>query len=213
MNDTLSSMRREYGQQGLHESDARADPMEQFRLWFDAAEAHDHVEANAMTLATVDARGQPSARTVLLKDFDADGFVFYTNRGSRKAAELAANPRAALLFWWRALERQIRIEGPVEAVAQAMADTYFARRPRGSQLGAWASRQSAVIENRNVLRQQLAEVENEYAEREVPRPPFWGGFRVRPEALEFWQGRESRLHDRLRYRLDNGRWRLERLAP
>lgn len=213
MNDTLSSMRREYQLSGLRESDVSGDPMVQFECWFEQAKAHDRVEANAMTLATADAGGRPSARTVLLKDFDSRGFVFYTNLESRKAGELDSNANAALLFWWQALERQIRIEGSVERVSQAMAQAYFAKRPRGSQLGAWASRQSTIIPDRQALQQRLSAVETEYANRDVPCPPFWGGFRVCPHTLEFWQGRQSRLHDRLRYRLENGAWRLERLSP
>lgn len=213
MNDTLSSMRREYELAGLHEADVSRDPFEQFRRWFEEATARDRVEANAMTLATADAQGRPSARTVLLKNVDDRGFIFYTNLRSRKAAELDANTHAALLFWWRPLERQIRIEGVVEHVPQSMAEAYFAQRPRGSQLGAWASRQSTIIEDRNVLEQRLETIEKEYAGREVPCPSFWGGFRICPHAMEFWQGRASRLHDRLRYRREGSAWLLERLSP
>jgi len=213
MDSKTADMRRDYQLTGLTETDVSADPIEQFSRWFEVASAHDQVEANAMTLATGNAAGQPSARTVLLKAFDEQGFVFYTNLTSRKAADLQDNPQAALLFWWRALERQIRIEGSVEPVPHAMAEEYFSIRPRGSQLGAWASRQSAVIPNRAWLEEHLSETESTYADQEVPCPPFWGGYRVRPQSMEFWQGRASRLHDRLRYRLQEGGWCLERLSP
>jgi pyridoxamine 5'-phosphate oxidase len=167
-----------------------------------------------MTLATAAHDGKPSARMVLLKGFDQNGFVFYTNYESRKGHELDENPRAALVFYWPELERQIRIEGRVEKLAQDESDAYFASRPLGSRLGAWASRQSEVISGRQVIESRLQELETEYKDRAIPRPPHWGGYRVRPEAIEFWQGRPSRLHDRLRYRkLEDGRWVIERLSP
>jgi pyridoxamine 5'-phosphate oxidase len=167
-----------------------------------------------MALATVGADGRPAVRMVLLKGFDARGFAFYTNLESRKAAELAANPRAALLFWWDRLHRQVRVEGPVEPVEAAEADAYFASRPYGSRIGAWASPQSRVVEGRAVLEAREAELAARFPEdAPVPRPPHWGGYRVRPELFEFWQGRRSRLHDRLRYAREGSGWRVERLAP
>lgn len=213
MDSSTASMRRDYRLTDLTEAAVSKDPITQFDRWFEVASAHDRVEANAMTLATCNAAGQPAARTVLLKNYDENGFVFYTNQESRKAADLQDNPQAALLFWWRALERQIRIEGGVEPVPQSMADEYFSMRPRGSQLGAWASDQSTVIPDRTWLEKRLAEIESEYADREVPCPPYWGGYRVCPRSMEFWQGGASRLHDRLRYRREQGGWRLERLSP
>src|SRR5690606_14622303 len=172
------------------------------------------VEPNNLTLATASADGFPSARTVLLKGYDARGFVFYTNQQSRKGRELAENPRASLVFWWDRLERQVVIQGTVTPVPDDEADDYFHSRPRGSQLGAWASRQSTVIESREVLERRLEELEKEYEGKEIPRPEYWGGYVVKPLSIEFWQGRPNRLHDRLRYRLsDDGAWIIERLSP
>lgn len=211
---SMADLRREYMQQGLAEADLDADPFRQFRVWFDAAVAAGLPEPNAMTLATASPEGQPSARMVLLKGLDESGFVFYTNYESRKGDELAANPRAALVFFWVELARQVRIEGRVERVSLAESDTYFASRPEGSRLGAWASRQSQVIAGRETLERRLRALEAEYAEQGIPRPPYWGGYCVIPATLEFWQGRPNRLHDRLRYRrLDDGSWVIERLSP
>jgi pyridoxamine 5'-phosphate oxidase len=211
---SIASLRRDYALRGLHEADADADPIEQFRTWFSTALTAQLPEPNAMTLATAAHDGKPSARMVLLKGFDQNGFVFYTNYESRKGHELDENPRAALVFYWPELERQIRIEGRVEKLAQDESDAYFASLPLGSRLGAWASRQSEVIPGRQELESRLQELESEYKDRDIPRPPHWGGYRVRPEAIEFWQGRPSRLHDRLRYRkLEDGRWVIERLSP
>jgi pyridoxamine 5'-phosphate oxidase len=199
---------------GLNEADVAPDPIRQFQVWFDQAVAAELDEPNAMTLATATPEGRPSARTVLLKGFDQRGFVFHTNYQGRKSRELAVNPWAALLFWWYALERQVRIEGQVEMLPAAESDAYFRTRPLGSQLGAWASPQSEVIPDRATLERWVHELEREYAGREVPRPPFWGGFRVRPATIEFWQGRTNRLHDRLRYsRTQSSGWKIERLAP
>lgn len=211
---SIADLRREYTQHGLSESEVAADPFVQFRAWFDHALSAQLPEPNAMTLATATPDGRPSARVVLLKGFDQRGFVFYTNYQSRKGGELDASPWAALVFFWPELERQIRIEGRVERVSPQESDDYFASRPAGSRLGAWASPQSQVIAGRDVLEQRLSAFTDQYAEQAIPRPPHWGGYRVVPTAIEFWQGRPSRLHDRLRYhRSDDQRWILERLAP
>lgn len=210
----LADLRTEYMQRGLDEGQMEADPIRQFQIWFDAAVAAGHPEPNAMAVATATLEGAPSARMTLLKGLDERGFVFYTNYESRKGGELAANPRAALIFFWVLLERQVRVEGRVERVSGAESDTYFHSRPVGSQLGAAASPQSQVIGGRAELEQAYRALEETYAGREVPRPPHWGGFRVLPHVIEFWQGRPSRLHDRLRYtRAPDGDWRIERLAP
>jgi pyridoxamine 5'-phosphate oxidase len=209
----LRKLRKEYTRAGLHESEADPDPMQQFRRWFEDTLAADLHEPNAMILATATRDDRPSARTMLLKGFDERGFVFYTNYEGRKGRELEENPRCALVFYWGELERQVRIEGCARRVPDEESDAYFANRPRGSRLGAWASAQSHPVEGRNTLEERLRELEAKYEGREIPRPPFWGGYRVEPEAIEFWQGRENRLHDRLLYRrIENG-WRMERLQP
>jgi pyridoxamine 5'-phosphate oxidase len=214
MTKSPADLRRNYDRAALTEAEAADDPFDQFAAWFADASAAGILEPNAMTLATASANGRPSARTVLLKGVDRRGFTFFTNRESRKGEELAARPWAALLFWWDALHRQVRIEGPVEVVEDEEADTYFASRPYGSRVGAWASPQSRVIPDRDFLETQEAAYQAMYPEGSaVPRPPHWGGYRVVPEAVEFWQGRPSRLHDRLRYRLEGGVWVRERLAP
>ncbi len=211
--DRVARLRKEYTRAGLKESDADPDPVEQFRKWFDEALAADLYEPNAMTLATATPEGRPSARVVLLKGFDERGFVFYTNYEGRKGWELETNPYAALVFYWGELERQVRVEGRVSRVSKEESDAYFEGRPRGSQFGAWASEQSRPVEDRDTLEERLHELEAEYEGREVPRPAFWGGYRVEPDSIEFWQGRENRLHDRLLYSRVGAAWKLERLQP
>ncbi|MFA5678916.1 MAG: pyridoxamine 5'-phosphate oxidase [Pseudomonas sp.] len=213
MKYSIADMRRNYTRDGLVECQAQDDPFTQFGLWFSQAVEVESTEPNAMMLATVDAAGQPHLRTLLLKGFDHQGFVFYTNYQSAKGEQLLTHPQAAMTFWWPDLERQVRIEGCVEQVSAEESDMYFHSRPLDSRLGAWASPQSQVIGGREVLEQRLAAVEAQYAGNEPPRPPHWGGFRLVPQMVEFWQGRPSRLHDRLRYRLDNNQWLCERLAP
>lgn len=198
----------------LDEADVDPDPFRQFRAWFAEAEAARLYQPDAMTLATATADGRPSARQVLLRGADERGFPFFTNYDSRKAAELAANPRAALLLFWAELHRQVRVEGRVEVVSAEESDAYFGTRPRGSQLSAWASPQSEVIAGRAVLEQTVAEIARRFEGGPVPRPPRWGGYRVVPDVVEFWQGRENRLHDRLCYRRrPEGGWHVVRLAP
>ena len=197
----------------LNETDIAPDPLRQFEKWFGEALAAEVPEADAMTLATVTPELGPDARIVLLKGFDSNGLVFYTNFQSRKAKELAANAQACLLFYWLPVKRQVRVEGTVEKVSDEEADAYFQTRPWGSKLGAWASDQSEVIESRTELEKRFAEYELKFGD-DVPRPPHWGGYRLKPTSIEFWQGRENRLHDRLRYSLqDDGSWLVERLAP
>ncbi len=210
---SLADLRQEYSAGGLSEEDAGYDPFALFRRWLDQAVAAGLPDPNAFTLATSTPDGWPSARAVLLKGLDERGFTFFTNYDSRKGRELDVNPRAALVFLWQALERQVRVEGTVEVVTAPESDEYYAVRPLGSRLGAWASPQSAVIAGRTVLEQQHAELMGKFPDGVVPRPPHWGGYRLVPSAWEFWQGRKSRLHDRLRYRWDAGSWIRERLAP
>ena len=214
MNLSISDLRQNYTLAGLNEADAAKDPIEQFASWFQEALEAQLKEPNAMTLATISPDGFPSARIVLLKHFDAAGLVFYTNYDSTKGQHLQQNPRAALVFWWAELERQVRIEGKVEKMPERDSDRYFNSRPRNSQLGAWVSAQSEVIPNREILEQKFTQLQQEYANKDIPRPSHWGGFRLIPAIIEFWQGRPSRLHDRLRYRLlQDGTWLRERLSP
>ncbi len=197
----------------LTDSDIESDPIAQFANWFDAARGVVKPHPHAMAFATATPSGRPSVRMVLMKDFDATGFAFYTNYDSRKGRELSRNARGSLLFYWGALDRQVRVDGKVKKVTRRESDEYFATRARGSQLSAWASSQSAVLPNRAALENNYASAAARYS-GDVPRPPYWGGYRLIPETIEFWQGREDRLHDRIRYqRARNGRWRVERLAP
>ncbi|MFO0798852.1 MAG: pyridoxamine 5'-phosphate oxidase [Gemmataceae bacterium] len=210
---SLADLRQEYSAGGLSEDDAGRDPFALFRRWLDQAIAAGLTDPNAFTLATTTTDGWPSARAVLLKGLDERGFTFFTNYNSRKGRELEANPRAALVFLWQAVERQVRVEGTVEMVTAAESDEYYAVRPLGSRLGAWASPQSAVIAGREVLERQHAELTACYPDGIVPRPPHWGGYRVLPRVIEFWQGRPSRLHDRIRFTRDGDDWIRDRLAP
>lgn len=211
---SLADLRKDYSLSGLLEKDLARDPFRQFEQWFQEAEAAKVIEPNAMTLSTAAREGRPSARTVLLKGMDARGFVFYSNYASRKGLELAANPYATLLFPWLALERQVIVEGSLSQVSREESAVYFHSRPRASQLGAWVSQQSSIISGRAPLEAAFKAVEKTYAGAEVPLPPNWGGYRLAPTSIEFWQGRRSRLHDRLRYRREtNGTWTIERLAP
>jgi pyridoxamine 5'-phosphate oxidase len=210
----IADLRQNYTRAGLTEAEAAVDPFQQFRTWFQQTLEAQLLEPNAMTLATTTADGKPSARMVLLKDFDERGFVFYTNYESLKAQQLVENPFAALVFWWAELERQIRIEGRVEKISDRESDAYFDSRPIDSQIGAWTSNQSQVVASREVLEQRQKDLEQKYQNEEIPRPTHWGGFRVVPSVIEFWQGRPSRLHDRLRYTLQaDGSWVRERLSP
>jgi pyridoxamine 5'-phosphate oxidase len=208
----IAALRKSYERAELDEAASDADPLRQFAAWLEQAIAAELPEPNAMTLATVGSDGRPSTRIVLIKGYDERGLVWYTNYESRKGRELDANPNAALQFHWVELERVVRIEGTVEKVSQADSDAYFASRPLDSRVGAWASPQSQVIASRAVLVANAARYGAQFLLR-PPRPPHWGGFRLRPQAWEFWQGRKSRLHDRLRYRLEAGAWLRERLAP
>ncbi|BAU66942.1 pyridoxamine 5'-phosphate oxidase [Stanieria sp. NIES-3757] len=214
MNLSVADLRQNYTLAGLDQSDIDPNAIAQFSVWFKQAVEAQLLEPNAMTLATATPDGKPSARIVLLKGFDERGFVFYTNYQSHKGRELTTNNWAALVFWWGELERQVRIEGRVEKVSPEESDAYFHSRPADSRLGAWASDQSQVIPTRQVLDRKLADLAEQYQEQPIPRPPHWGGFRVIPETIEFWQGRPNRLHDRLRYSLQpEGVWQIERLSP
>jgi pyridoxamine 5'-phosphate oxidase len=210
---SIADLRREYALARLDEKDVSRDPIAGFARWFVEAQAAEVEEPNAMVLATATSDGIPSARVVLLKGFDEQGFVFFTDYRSRKGSELEANPRAALVMHWSELERQVRITGAVERTSAEDSEAYFRSRPLGSRLGAWVSHQSVAIPSRAVLENGLREAERRFGDGDVPLPPHWGGYRVNPDTIEFWQGRENRLHDRIRYVRAGERWRIERLAP
>jgi pyridoxamine 5'-phosphate oxidase len=208
----LAALRQDYAKESLSESDVDPNPIAQFEKWFDQALSAGMIEPNAMTLATSTPDGHPSARVVLLKKFDETGFVFFTDYRSRKGAELAANPHVSLCFWWDALQRQVRITGTVAGVAREESDAYFRTRPHGSRIGAWASHQSAPLASREVLENEVMRLDLEFPD-EVPLPSHWGGYRVTPDSIEFWQGRPSRLHDRIVYTRDGSAWAIGRLSP
>jgi pyridoxamine 5'-phosphate oxidase len=213
-NKDLADLRREYSTQPLRRTDLDSSPYRQFDRWFEEALEIEAMDANAMSIATVSSDGQPSLRTVLLKYYDETGFVFYTNLESRKAGEIGKNSRVAVLFYWHELHRQVKIHGRAEKITAAENLKYFLRRPLDSQLGAWVSRQSSVVSSRAILENKFDEMKRKFADGKVPLPSFWGGYRVAPASLEFWQGRESRLHDRFVYRqTDEKGWLIDRLAP
>lgn len=213
MSISLADLRREYTLGGLRRADLFADPVEQFKKWFDEAMRAEVLEPNAMTLATANQCGEPTSRVVLLKAVDARGFVFFTNYQSRKGRDLAENPRAALTLYWRELERQVNVVGTVTKVSREESEAYFHSRPTGSQYAAWASTQGAVVPNRDFLETKLAEEKQRHSTGPVPLPDYWGGYSVAPLVVEFWQGRPNRLHDRFRYLKQDGIWKIERLSP
>lgn len=214
MNNEIADIRKDYQKQSLLETDVAADPFEQFNKWWDEAIKSELDEVNAMTLATASATGMPSARIVLLKSVSADGFVFFTNYNSHKGKEIEENPFACLVFFWKELERQVRISGTIEKTSEAESDEYFHSRPVGSRIGAWASPQSSIIPSRETIEKNMLKYETEFAGEEINRPPHWGGYIVKPTVIEFWQGRPSRLHDRIQYsKQEKGGWKIERLAP
>ena len=214
MNKNIADIRKDYQLQSLLEKDVDLDPFVQFNTWWDDAIKSELEEINAMTLATASASGKPSARTVLLKSVSREGFVFFTNYNSQKGKELEENPNACLVFFWKELERQIRITGKVDKVSARESDEYFNSRPEGSQIGAWASPQSSVIASREIIEENITKYEHRFADEKITRPPHWGGYIVIPKVIEFWQGRRNRLHDRIQYsKMQDKSWKVERLAP
>lgn len=214
INSEIASLRRNYALKSLDEQDILVDPILQFDQWFQEARSASLLEPNAMTLATADSEGRPRARTVLLKGFDAAGFVFFTNYNSKKGQDLHQNPQACLLFSWLELERQVRIFGPVHKIAPEESTAYFQSRPKSSQIGAWASPQSQAIDDRTILEQNVERLAAAYADQDcLPRPEYWGGYCVSPIEIEFWQGRENRLHDRIQYTREGNGWNIVRIAP
>ena len=215
MNVSIADIRKDYKLRSLDESDVAGNPIDQFTRWWDEAIKSNIDEVNAMTLATATKSGMPSARIVLLKGYDANGFIFFTNYESQKGKELAENPQVALVFFWKELERQVRIDGIIEKVTATESDAYFQSRPAGSRIGAWASPQSKVISGRDVIENNYRVFEEKFPDQEaIPRPPHWGGYIVKPHTIEFWQGRSSRMHDRIQYKMEAGnQWTIQRLAP
>jgi pyridoxamine 5'-phosphate oxidase len=209
----IGELRRDYTQRGLDLADLNPDPFAQFELWFKQAQEAELLEPNALVLSTISSEGAPYQRTVLLKYFDRDGLVFFTNYGSRKAQHIAGNPQVSLLFPWYPLERQVAIAGTASKISAAESLRYFSSRPRGSQLGAWVSQQSTIISSRQLLEMQFEKMKEKFLNQEVPLPDFWGGYRVKPISFEFWQGRSSRLHDRFLYSFKDGEWAIARLSP
>lgn len=210
----LAALRQDYSQRGLRREDLDSDPLKQFNAWLNEAVEHQLLEPNAMTVASVDAEGQPWTRTVLLKICDERGFTFFTNYTGAKGRHFAANPHVAMTFWWNALERQVNVTGTIAKTSREESEAYFHSRPESSQIGAWASEQSEIIAHREQLEKQFADALAKYGQERIPLPPHWGGYCVVPQTIEFWQGRRSRLHDRLRYtRLAEGGWKIERLSP
>jgi pyridoxamine 5'-phosphate oxidase len=213
MKEGIADIRKDYKQKSLLEEDVKGDPTEQFSVWWSEAVSSQIEEVSAMTLATATTDGVPSARIVLLKGFTSEGFKFYTNYQSHKGKELAQNPCAALVFFWKELERQVRIEGTVEKVSEEDSEAYFKTRPVASKIGAWASPQSAIVAGRHIIEQNELKYKEQFREENIPKPPHWGGYIVKPVKIEFWQGRRSRLHDRIRYTKQNTDWLIERIAP
>lgn len=213
MNETIADIRKDYKLKSLLEKDVKSDPAEQFSVWWNEAVNSQIEEVNAMTLATATPDGMPSARIVLLKGFTPEGFKFYTNYQSHKGTELAQNPYAALVFFWKELERQVRIEGTVEKLSEQDSEAYFKTRPAASKIGAWASPQSTPVAGRYIIEQNELKYRAQFGEENIPKPPHWGGYIVKPVKIEFWQGRRSRLHDRIQYTKQNTEWLIERIAP
>jgi pyridoxamine 5'-phosphate oxidase len=209
----IADIRKEYQLQTLSEKEVTANPIHQFTKWWNDAIQSSIDEVNAFTLATATLQGKPSARIVLLKGYDENGFVFFTNYESEKGNQLAENPHASMVFFWKELQRQIRIEGVIEKVSAKESDDYFLSRPAGSRIGAWASPQSKIIINRSEIERNAEKFQQQYTDGNIPRPPYWGGYRLKPMLIEFWQGRPNRLHDRIQYTLQNNDWKINRLAP
>ncbi|MAC46499.1 pyridoxamine 5'-phosphate oxidase [Oceanospirillum beijerinckii] len=213
MNQDISSLRRVFDQQALHESELAKNPFDQFHNWFEEAVANEPFDPNAMTLSTISPENRPASRIVLLKGIDSRGFIFYTNYQSEKGMQLAGNPHASVVFWWGEKQRQVRIDGVVERISPQQSDDYYVSRPRDSQLGAWVSKQSTAIPNREWLSNRCDELTAQYEGKDIPRPPHWGGYRIVPDLFEFWQGQPSRLHDRFRYTIEANGWNIQRLCP
>ncbi len=213
MAKSLADTREEYGKSGLRRSDLLDDPISMFRLWYDDIARHEGSDPNAFTLSTVDTKNRPDARIVLLKGIEDGHFIFYTNYDSTKGEEIAANPEVSMLFFWKSLERQVRIRGYASKLGSGTSEEYFRTRPRGSQLGAWTSQQSHVVKDRMELEEKYQKLDEQYLDTDIPMPTHWGGYKIKAWEYEFWQGRSSRLHDRFRYSLEGSLWKIDRLAP